>query len=225
MADFRILDGTTLKIIAMVCMVFDHIGDMFFPEQVWMRVIGRLAMPIFSFCIAEGYIHTRDRKAYLMRMLAFGVLSEIPFDLASSGRLNLSHQNIMFTFALALAALMAYDYLVESYEGMKGVALGILAALAAALASIFLKLDCNFAAIGLVFVFYFLRNLDPFMRYAGAAAFEAIARSVGIYRWGILSFLFIMLYNGKRGAGLKLLFYLFYPGHLLLLYLIKLLVR
>ncbi len=53
----RLLDGTMLKIIAMVSMVFDHVGDMFFPELEWLRMIGRLAMPIFSFCIAEGYIH------------------------------------------------------------------------------------------------------------------------------------------------------------------------
>lgn len=58
---YQILDGTTLKIIAMISMVFDHAGDMFFPEAMWPRMIGRLAMPIFSFCIAEGFTHTKDK--------------------------------------------------------------------------------------------------------------------------------------------------------------------
>ena len=58
----QILDGTMLKIIAMISMVFDHVGDMFFPGLMWPRMIGRIAMPLFSFCIAEGYIHTRDKE-------------------------------------------------------------------------------------------------------------------------------------------------------------------
>ena len=55
----QILDGTMLKIIAMVSMVSDHVGDLFFPGVMWLRMIGRLAMPIFSFCIAEGYAHMK----------------------------------------------------------------------------------------------------------------------------------------------------------------------
>ena len=68
---YQILDGTTLKLIAMISMVFDHVGDMFFPDAVWPRMIGRLAMPVFSFCIAEGYTHTKDKKKYLCRIGVF----------------------------------------------------------------------------------------------------------------------------------------------------------
>ena len=46
--DFRCLNGTALKLIAMVSMVFDHVGDNFFPEMTWMRIVGRIAMPIFA---------------------------------------------------------------------------------------------------------------------------------------------------------------------------------
>ena len=98
--DIRFLDGTMLKIIAMVSMVFDHTGDVFFPEMQWMRIVGRLAMPIFSFCIAEGYVHTRNRKKYLLRMGIFALVSEVPFDLAFEGKISLDHQNIMLTFFL-----------------------------------------------------------------------------------------------------------------------------
>ena len=81
-----------LKLIAMISMVFDHAGDMFFHDQLWMRMIGRLAMPLFSFCIAEGYRYTKDRKKYLLRMGLFALISEIPFDLAFTGKIDLSHQ-------------------------------------------------------------------------------------------------------------------------------------
>ena len=72
---WQVLDGTSLKLIAMISMVFDHVGDNFFPEQLWMRVIGRIALPIFAFFVAECFCHTRDRKKYLLRMGVFACLS------------------------------------------------------------------------------------------------------------------------------------------------------
>ena len=94
----------------MISMVFDHVGDMFFPGVMWLRMIGRLAMPLFSFCIAEGYIHTKDRKKYILRLGIFALISEVPFDLAFEGKINLSHQNIMLTFFLAVIALIDLIY-------------------------------------------------------------------------------------------------------------------
>ena len=91
MKKYQVLDGTALKIIAMISMVFDHAGDMFFPDVMWPRMIGRLAMPLFSFCIAEGYSHTKDKKKYLFRIGVFALISEIPFDLAFEGKAGFSH--------------------------------------------------------------------------------------------------------------------------------------
>ena len=105
----QVLDGTALKLIAMVSMVIDHVGAVFFPAAAWMRMVGRLAMPLFSFCVAEGFAHTRDKKKYLLRMGVFALLSEVPFDLAFEGRVGPGHQNIMLTFFLALLALTLYD--------------------------------------------------------------------------------------------------------------------
>ena len=57
-----VLDGTALKLIAMASMVSDHVGDNFFPDQIWMRVIGRIALPVFAFCCAQGFIEAAGQE-------------------------------------------------------------------------------------------------------------------------------------------------------------------
>ena len=220
---WQVLDGTALKLIAMVSMVFDHVGDNFFPEQTWMRVIGRIALPIFAFCVAEGFCHTRDRKKYLRRMGLFALVSEIPFDLVTAGKLlEFGHQNIMLTFFWAILGLLCYDALREKLK-KGGLVLGIFVLLLFAGASLILGLDYNFLAVGLIFLYYLLRDKALLWRNAAGMAFHAMLRNVGIYWYGLLGFLFLFLYNGKKGRGLKWLFYLFYPGHLLLIWGIRLL--
>ena len=219
----RILDGTSLKLIAMISMVFDHVGDMFFPDALWMRMIGRLAMPLFSFCIAEGYAHTRNKQRYLLRMGIFALVSEIPFDLAFEGRVGLGHQNIMLTFFLSILALMLFDRI--RGEGKEHAAfktlLGILCVCAVAVLALLLKADYTLFAVVAVFLFYVLRNRPALLRCGVGVGFLALTRTVGYYRTTGLSLIPLLLYNGKRGRGLKWLFYAFYPGHLLLLYLLK----
>ena len=219
----RILDGTSLKLIAMISMVFDHVGDMFFPGALWMRMIGRLAMPLFSFCIAEGYAHTKNKQRYLMRMGVFALVSEIPFDLAFEGRVGLGHQNIMLSFFLAILALMLFDRIRgEGKEHAAGkTLLGILCVCAMAVLALVLRADYTLFAVLAVFLFYVLRNRHPLLRCGVGVGFLALTRTVGYYRATGLSLIPLLLYNGKRGRGLKWLFYAFYPGHLLLLYLLK----
>ena len=219
----RILDGTSLKLIAMISMVFDHVGDMFFPGALWMRMIGRLAMPLFSFCIAEGYAHTKNKQRYLLRMGVFALVSEIPFDLAFEGRVGLGHQNIMLTFFLSILALMLFDRIRgEGKEHAAGkTLLGILCVCAVAVLALVLRADYTLFAVLAVFLFYVLRNRHPLLRCGVGVGFLALTRTVGYYRATGLSLIPLLLYNGKRGRGLKWLFYAFYPGHLLLLYLLK----
>ena len=219
----RILDGTSLKLIAMISMVFDHVGDMFFPGALWMRMIGRLAMPLFSFCIAEGYAHTKNKQRYLLRMGVFALVSEIPFDLAFESRVGLGHQNIMLSFFLAILALMLFDRIRgEGKEHAAGkTLLGILCVCAVAVLALVLRADYTLFAVLAVFLFYVLRNRHPLLRCGVGVGFLALTRTVGYYRATGLSLIPLLLYNGKRGRGLKWLFYAFYPGHLLLLYLLK----
>ena len=224
---YQILDGTALKLIAMVSMVLDHVGDMFFPGVTWLRAAGRIAMPLFSFCIAEGYSHTRSRDRYLLRMGAFALVSEVPFDLAFSGRPGLGHQNIMLTFFLSILALRLYDRIrgaedPDTGRGKTGkTVLGVLAVCAMAGLAVALRADYSCFAVIAVFLFYVLRRRHPLIRSGAGVAFLALTRTVGYYQATGLSFLPLALYNGKKGRGLKWLFYVFYPGHLLLLYLLK----
>ena len=225
----RFLDGTMLKIIAMVSMVFDHVGDMFFPEMAWMRMVGRLAMPIFAFCITEGYIHTRDKKKYLLRMGIFALISEVPFDLAFDGKIGFSHQNIMLSFFISIVALMLFDLIRGAKIETKGrysvwrTILGILVVIVMAVIAMLAKADYTMFAVGSVFMFYVFKDVNPFVRPIPGVAFLAVTRTIGYYCTTGLSIIPLLLYNGKKGKGLKWLFYVFYPGHLLLLYVIKLL--
>ncbi|MCR5796238.1 MAG: conjugal transfer protein TraX [Solobacterium sp.] len=218
----QFLDGTVLKIIAMISMIFDHIGDAFFPEQTWMRIIGRIAMPVFAFCVAEGFAHTRDRKKYLLRMGIFALISEVPFDLFAKGDVNLVHQNIMFTFLWAMLGLTCYEKITENKKSAAKAA-GIVLLLVFIIISAILRLDYNMTACGLVMIFYLLREKNMFLRTGAAALYHMVLRNVGIHWFGLLSFPFLLMYNGEKGKGLKWLFYVFYPGHMLAIWLIKIL--
>ncbi len=219
--DFSCLSGTALKLIAMLSMVFDHVGDNFFPEQTWMRIIGRIAMPIFAFFVAEGFLHTHDRKKYLLRMGVFALVSELPFDLLTAGRLEFGHQNVMFTFFLAILALLCFDTLMAKEQTRARMALAWGAMVAAIAAALLLKTDYNIYGVGLVFIFYLFRNKELWFRCVMGMIFHIVTRNMGIYIYGLLGFLPLFLYNGKKGRGLKWLFYVFYPGHMLLLYFLK----
>jgi hypothetical protein len=188
-------------------------------------MIGRLAMPIFSFCIAEGFAHTKDKKKYLYRLGVFALISEIPFDLAFEVKVGFSHQNIMLSFFLAVAALMLYDRGEENPETnhspvVKNV-LGVCIVAAMSVLSFLLRADYTFFAVIAVFLFYVSRKRHPLIRAGVGVAFLSITRTVGYYCTTGLSFIPLAMYNGKKGKGLKWMFYLFYPGHLLLLAVIK----
>ena len=95
------LSNNQLKLIALVCMTLDHLGMLFFPSCLWLRLIGRLAMPIFGFMIAEGCAHTSNQKRYLLTIVSMAVLYQVVF-LVAEGSL---YQCMFITFSLSIALI------------------------------------------------------------------------------------------------------------------------
>ena len=225
MKKLKIIDGTTLKIIAMICMLFDHLGDNIFLSQTWMRIIGRVALPLFAFCISEGYIHTKDKKRYLKRLLLFSIISEIPFNLLLNGTIvYLEHQNVILTFSIAVLSLIVFDKITQNKKKISYV-FGTFIVILFGILALILKTDYNFFAISLVFIYYVFNNKGNNVRNVIGTIYQLLIRNVGIYIYGALSCIPIFLYNGKKGKGIKWLFYVFYPGHMLIIYLIRVLIK
>jgi hypothetical protein len=101
----------SLKLIAMVTMLIDHIGYMFFPQHAIFRSVGRLAFPIFAYLLSVGYEKTSSLKNYALRLLAFGLISQVPYAFFSPGlEFEPLELNIMFTLLAALGVMYLYDF-------------------------------------------------------------------------------------------------------------------
>lgn len=87
-----------LKLIAIITMVIDHVGYVFFPQLLIFRIIGRIAFPIFAYQLAKGYQHTSNKKKYMTRLWIFALISQIPYTLL----FETFHLNIMFTLFLSI---------------------------------------------------------------------------------------------------------------------------
>ena len=95
-----------LKMIAITTMLIDHVGAVLLPQYPILRIIGRIAFPIFCFLLVEGFMHTHDVIRYMTRIGLFALISEIPFDLLFYGRiLDGTHQNVFFTLFIGLVML------------------------------------------------------------------------------------------------------------------------
>jgi hypothetical protein len=106
----------TLKIIALVTMLIDHIGAIFFPETMLWRTIGRIAFPIFSWQLVEGYVHTSNRLRYGLRLFLFGCVSQIPYMFMNPElTFNPLHINIMFQLFSGILLLAAYDQMGKAF--------------------------------------------------------------------------------------------------------------
>lgn len=179
-----------------------------------LRYMGRLAFPIVAFLIAEGCLHTKNLRRYILRLALFAVISEVPFDLAIKFRMWYpEYQNTMFTLLLGACAIGCMDRLKK-----KHVLVQMLTASVFCGAAYFLKCDYGAVGVALIAVMYLFRSDRNAQLMAGALI--CAAESYTYCGIEALAFLFIRFYNGKRGdMPMKYFFYIAYPAHLILFYL------
>lgn len=211
----------SLKILALTSMIIDHYGAIFHSSVDIYRIIGRIAFPIYSFLLVEGYIHTKNIKKYAMRLFIFALISEIPFDLAFYNELSFTHQNIFFTLFIGLVIMYFLDNH-EKYNLNKTLILALGTFVAA-----FLSVDYNIIGIIYILSFYYTKDLKKPQRLYKVGIILFIANLMTFYfkqQFSLLALPFLYFYTGELGPKnkfLQMIFYIAYPLHLLIFYLIK----
>lgn len=225
----RGLDGGALKGIAAALMLTDHVGAILLPEVPALRCVGRLAFPIFAFFIAEGYAHTRDFGRYFRRLAILAVVSEIPFNLENGAVFDLTRQNVLFTFCLALLTLRGLEALgrERGFGRWAGCGLVLAAGFAAGellrtdyggwgvvtVALLYLCRDGKYAKLWLLLAMAAVNGLGM-----GSLTMPVFGGEIPIQIFAVAALPVIWLYNGQAGPkGLRRAFYVFYPAHLLVL--------
>ena len=223
----RLLPQEVLKLLACVTMLIDHIGAMLYPADMNLRLIGRLAFPIYCFLLSQGVKHTQKPGRYLLRMGICMVLSEIPYDLLFYGKLTGEAQSVMVTLLLGLCMGLLMQRL--KYWPLKALVVLPFAFLADILHS-------DYAAWGIVMMALFLLLETKGWQLAALAAALLVLNwhipsrqlPVGSFlmplqAFAVVALVPVALYSGRKlthSRVVQWVFYLFYPAHLLILLLL-----
>ena len=206
------LNTFALKMIAISSMLIDHMGAVLFPQHEWMRLVGRLAFPIFAYLLVEGIFYTKDMKKYMLRLGAFALISEVPFDLAFFGTpLEFSHQNVFFT--LFLGVFMFWLMLRTPVRWKHYLIL-----CAVVIVADLLYTDYGSWGILMMVAFYELRD-RKWMKLA-MVAFINVCLMGYSQVYAAFAMIPVAFHNRQLGPKMKMFFYVFYPAHLIILYLI-----
>ncbi len=223
----------TLKYIAVAAMIVDHIGLFFVPVTTFAgilcRVIGRITAPTMCFFLAEGYAHTHAKKKYAVRLLIFGIISQIPYALSHYNQLLAVDFNMILLLFLAFLMLIVNDRFTDTVAKIIFIS-----------ALLLISVYFDWGMFGPLFVLAFYYNRGRKNRQAAwfalIAAVMVVSNAVlGLLRgehwygklWQLGMFLFIPLlygYNGsagKKNTFHKWFFYAVYPAHLLIIWIIK----
>ena len=250
------LTASQLKKTALVCMAIDHAAVGLIEQSglasgaAWslcgtaMRLVGRVAFPVFAFMIAEGAVHTKDRKRYALRLFFLALVSEIPFNLVAGGTwLFPEDQNTVFTLLLGLLAIWFGDLLCGFGPGSAGengaktrnrrqnpewqqVLAGygpyvrLIAAIPFALAAYVCRTDYDLLGVMLIVILYTFRT-ESQLRTA-ISCMILLCMYMNLYSIAAcVAISLINRYNGQKGRGSGKLFYVFYPLHLLVIWGVK----
>ena len=259
------LDATTIKIIAIVFMVFDHIHQMwaFSGAPIWLNWLGRPVFPIFLFVMAESFRHTHNRKSFLKRLLFASWIMTICSTILETVLPNdeiILMNNAFMTFFVTGLYMLFYEMFASGVKEkkagkiIKSTLLCFVPILTAIPALLLTALDQNeaiapeitrilinvclllpnllfieggFAFVILGVLFYALRKWRwaQITALAAISAFSFISSGAGLEQpnqWlMILAVIPMLLYNSEKGRGMKHFFYIFYPAHIYLLYIIS----
>ena len=235
------ISSFALHVLAMGLMLCDHAWAMLFPAEEWLTCIGRMAYPIFAFLIVEGYAHTHDLRRYLLRILVWACLSEVPFDIMYGGSAFYPyHQNVLWTFLESLLLIALIERCRTRFK--KGLATALSAGIAALGFLLGYATMVDYYGIGVltVLAFYFFRGRTWKMRLLQFLCLYLLnVKMLGGYYYDIRIFgheielvqqgfamvalIPIWLYQGRQGFHNKIVqwaCYAFYPMHIILLLLI-----
>lgn len=233
------ISSASLHLLAMGLMLFDHLWAALFPAQEWLTCIGRLAFPIFAFLAAEGFRRTHSLRRYLLRMLFWAMLSEIPFNLMCGGSLFYPyHQNVLWTFLLALLIIALIEKCRARFRPVFAVPATAALVILGFLLGYAAMLDYFGAGVLTVLTFYFFHGRSWKSRFCQLLclyylnisllggyyyAVSLFGREIELTQQGfaLLALIPIWLYQGRQGLHgkmFRLFCYAFYPAHMLLLF-------
>ncbi len=224
----KCLSGNQLKIIALITMTLDHVGLQLLPQYPILRVIGRLAMPLFAYMIAEGCRYTRNRSRYLLSIASMATVCQLVYFFAMGSL----YQCILVTFSLSICLIYVID--IAKSKGkliywLTAIATTVLVIFICTYLPVMLAASTDFAVDygiwGVLLAVFIYFAPDRFKVLATALALIPLSITYGGVQWYcLISCLLLLLYSGKRGkAPMKNLFYIYYPTHLVVIYFLSLL--
>ena len=229
----KCLSNFDLKLIAIITMTIDHIGVVFgTPFYNLLRAVGRLSFPIFAFLLTEGYIHTKSFSKYFLRLLVLAVISEIIYDYVFYERfIYLGANNIFFTLALGLFTLFLLDKsrcLVKRYFKDK-IDLIIILPITYLLIVVIMGLIAEFLSfsygmLGILIISFFYLFKNNFLLMVISVSISTLILGEPMQYFSLFSLILIYFYNKKLGKKCKVFFYLYYPLHILVLGVIRMLI-
>lgn len=236
------ISASTLHILAMIFMLFDHLWATIIPGNQWLTCLGRLAFPIFAFMIVEGYFHTSSLRRYALRLLLFALISEIPFNLMySSSLIYPYHQNVIWTLLLGLGLIHLNELTAKRRKMWLRILVGCITVIVGFLAGMLTMVDYYGVGVVTILTFYFFRKRKWWcllgqivvlyymnVEILSGFYFEVtiMGHTVPIVQQGLalLALIPIWLYRGRKGYSSKLFQYVcygFYPVHMLVVYLVR----
>lgn len=221
-----VISGNALKLFALLCMTVDHIGVHLISEYEPLRIIGRLAFPLFAYMIAEGCKYTKNKLKYFLTIFIEGVILQIFVFLLSDS----IHMNVLITFSLSIGLIYAFDYSLRSENNYNWViplmgtifVMVICGELPEGFLSEYFHIDYGFFGVMLpVMVYIFDNKLLKLLMFTLGLVFLSMSLAP-IQWWCLLSVIPIALYSGKRGKlKIKYLFHIYYPLHIVIILAIK----